>query len=83
MSFFTAVRDGIARFFGRSGSSATVMKLMTDEGDTGYFAFDGKLYHSDVVRSAVRPLASAVGKAVGKPEEKTISLPGTSGPSAG
>ena len=66
MSFFTAVRDGIARFFGRSGSSATVMKLMTDEGDTGYFAFDGKLYHSDVVRSAVRPLASAVGKAVGK-----------------
>ena len=66
MSFFATVRDRIARFFGRSGSSATVMKLMTDEGDTGYFAFDGKLYHSDVVRSAVRPLASAVGKAVGK-----------------
>lgn len=60
-----------SRFFNKKTETQTdtgvrMMKLMTDEGDTGYFTFDGKMYHSDVVRSAVRPLASAVGKAVGK-----------------
>lgn len=49
-----------------STAESTVMKLMTDEGNTGYYTFDGKLYHSDVVRAAVRPLGSALGKAVGK-----------------
>ena len=67
MGVFSAVRSGFLRVKNAlSGHSATVMKMMTDEGDTGYFSFDGKLYHSDVVRSAVRPFASAVGKAVGK-----------------
>lgn len=50
----------------RNDAETKVLKLMTEEGDDGYFAFDGKMYHSDVVRSAIRPMASAVGKAVGK-----------------
>lgn len=67
MGFFSAVKNGFLRIKNSlSGHSATVIKMMTDEGDSGYFSFDGKLYHSDIVRSAVRPLASAVGKAVGK-----------------
>lgn len=67
MGFFSAVKNGFLRIKNAlSGHSATVIKMMTDEGDSGYFSFDGKLYHSDIVRSAVRPLASAVGKAVGK-----------------
>ena len=61
----TAPLRAIGRAIG-GGHSATVIKMMTEEGDTGYFTFDGKMYHSDVVRSAVRPMASAVGKAVAK-----------------
>lgn len=40
-------------------------RLITDEGD-GFFAWNGKLYQSDIVRSAIRPKARAIGKAVAK-----------------
>lgn len=40
-------------------------KMVTAEG-SGYFAWDGKLYKSDIVRAAIRPKARAMGKAVGK-----------------
>ena len=40
-------------------------KMFTDEG-SGYFGFDGNVYKSDIVRSAIRPKVRAIGKAVGK-----------------
>lgn len=62
-----------SRIFGRrkadapqSENGAKIIKLMTENTDNGFFTFDGKIYHSDIVSSAIRPLASAVGKAVGK-----------------
>ncbi|MDO6451726.1 phage portal protein [Oceanobacillus profundus] len=40
-------------------------KMFTDEG-SGFFGYDGNIYKSDVVRSAIRPKVRAIGKAVGK-----------------
>lgn len=40
-------------------------QLVVDQG-AGYFSWDGQLYHSDIVRAAVRQKARAVGKAVAK-----------------
>lgn len=40
-------------------------KMITDEG-AGFFGYDGRVYKSDIVRSAIRPKARAIGKAVGK-----------------
>ncbi|NMB34061.1 MAG: phage portal protein [Clostridium sp.] len=39
--------------------------MITDEGD-GFYAWNGNLYQSDIVRAAIRPKARAIGKAVGK-----------------
>ena len=53
MGFFSAIKNGFIGIKNRLANSAAgvkVMKLMTDEGDTGYFSFDGKMYNSDVVR---------------------------------
>ncbi len=38
---------------------------MTDEGD-GFYAWNGNIYQSDIVRSAIRPKSRAIGKAVAK-----------------
>lgn len=40
-------------------------KMITDNGH-GFYNWNGNLYHSDIVRSAVRPKARAIGKAVAK-----------------
>lgn len=38
---------------------------MADQGDS-FFSWNGKLYESDIVRSAIRPKARAIGKAIAK-----------------
>lgn len=43
----------------------TQYKLITEAG-SGFYAYDGKLYQSDIVRSCIRPKAQAVGKALGQ-----------------
>ena len=40
-------------------------KMITDEG-AGFYSWNGNLYQSDIVRSAIRPKARAIGKSVGK-----------------
>ena len=50
-------------------------KLITDEGD-GFYAWNGKLYQSDIVRSAIRPKVRAIGKTVGKHIRETIKPDG-------
>lgn len=51
-------------------------KLITDEGD-GFYAWNGNLYHSDIVRAAIRPKARAIGKTVGKHIRETIRADGS------
>lgn len=56
------------RLFGRlfnKNPTVTRFEMVTDKGN-GFFAWNGKLYHSDIVRSCVRPKARAVGKLVAK-----------------
>lgn len=51
-------------------------KLITDVGD-GFYSYNGNLYHSDIIRSAIRPKAQAIGKIVGKHIRETIKEDGT------
>src|SRR5699024_5348801 len=41
--------------------TTTQYKLITDAGE-GFYAFEGKIYKSDIVRSCIRPKARAIGK---------------------
>ncbi len=56
---------GLFNWFKNKTVTVSKFKLITDNG-SGFFSWDGKLYHSDIVRSAIRPKAQAVGKAIGK-----------------
>lgn len=59
-------------FFKKSESSTiTKYKMMTDRGN-GYYSWNGKLYQSDIVRSAIRPKVRAIGKAVAKHIRTTV-----------
>lgn len=42
-----------------------IYKMMSDAGN-GYYAWNGKLYHSDIVRASIKPKSKAIGKAVAK-----------------
>lgn len=53
--------------FKKENKAVTVTRyeMMTDGGN-GFYSFNGNIYQSDVVRSAIRPKSRAIGKAVGK-----------------
>lgn len=57
------------------GTTVSNFKMFTDTGG-GYYAWNGKIYQSDIVRSAIRPKARAIGKSVAKHIRK--SMEGTS-----
>lgn len=46
-------------------TNKNIMQMVTAYGET-YYAWNGKLYDSDIVRSCIRPKVKAVGKLVGK-----------------
>ena len=56
--------------------TVTSYRMITDEG-SGFYAFDGKLYKSDIIRAAIRPKARAIGKAVGKHIRETVKQDNT------
>ena len=56
---------GIFDRFRNRAVTVSKYKLITDEGD-GFYAWNGNLYQSDIVRAAIRPKSRAVGKAVAK-----------------
>lgn len=56
--------ERIKRLFNKSPTE-TRLKMVTMHGN-GFYAWDGKLYHSDIVRSCIRPKVKAVGKLVAK-----------------
>lgn len=45
--------------------TVTTYKMITDNGG-GYYAWNGNLYHSDIIRAAIRPKVRAFGKTVAK-----------------
>ena len=56
---------GIFDRFRNRAITVSSYKLITDEGD-GFYAWNGNLYQSDIVRAAIRPKARAIGKATAK-----------------
>jgi len=55
------------KVFGRKKTlaNATRFEMINDTG-SGFFAWNGKMYKSDIVRSCIRPKAKAVGKLIAK-----------------
>ena len=51
------------------------VKLMS-VGDNSFYAWNGKVYQSDIVRAAIRPYVQAVGKLVGKHIRETLAADG-------
>jgi len=51
--------------------TTTRFEMITDKGN-GYFAWNGNLYKSDIVRACIRPKAKAVGKLVAKHVRETM-----------
>jgi len=49
----------------------TVYKMITDKGN-GFYAWDGKLYRSDIVRACIKPRTKAIGKCVAKHVRTTM-----------
>lgn len=49
--------------------------MVVDRGN-GYYAWDGKIYQSDIVRACMRPKVKAVGKLVGKHIRETVGKDG-------
>ena len=68
---------GFFNFMRPENKTVTVSKyrLITDQGE-GFYAWNGNLYRSDIVRAAIRPKARAIGKAIGKHIRETIKADG-------
>ena len=56
---------GLFDWFKNRGVTVSKYKMITDEGN-GFYAWNGKLYQSDLIRAAIRPKAQAIGKVIGK-----------------
>ncbi|HSQ88091.1 phage portal protein [Romboutsia sp.] len=52
------------KFFNKNVSS-TRFQMITDTGN-GFYSWNGKMYHSDIIRSCIRPKAKAIGKLTAK-----------------
>lgn len=55
----------------RQRNVVSQVSLMTEQGNS-YFAWNGKVYESDIVRACIRPKVKGVGKLVGKHIRDTI-----------
>lgn len=64
------VWDKLKNKFSR-GKVLSKAKIIADRGG-GFYSWNGKLYQSDIVRSAIRPKARAIGKAVAKHIRKSV-----------
>ena len=56
----------------KTKESKTVYKMITDKGN-GFYAWDGKLYRSDIVRACIKPRTKAIGKCVAKHVRTTVT----------
>lgn len=65
----------LSKFFNKSVSTSRY-EMITDKGN-GYYAWNGNLYKSDIVRACIRPKAKAIGKLVAKHIRETVNQDGT------
>lgn len=49
----------------KSSKEVSRIELVTERG-SGYYSWNGKIYHSDIVRACIRPKVKAIGKLIGK-----------------
>ncbi len=52
-----------------------VYKMIVDCGN-GFYAWNGKLYKSDIIRACIKPKTKAIGKAVAKHIRRTVDIEG-------
>lgn len=64
-----------SRIFNRS-PTVTRFQLMTENGN-GFYDWNGKLYHSDIIRACIRPKVKAIGKLQAKHLRTTATAEGT------
>ena len=67
---------GILNKFKNKTVTVSKYQLITDMGD-GFYSYNGNMYRSDIVRSAIRPKAQAIGKIVGKHIRETTKEDGS------
>jgi len=63
------------RLFNKSVSTSRY-EMITDRGN-GYFAWNGNLYKSDIIRACIRPKVKAIGKLVAKHIRETVNADGS------
>lgn len=63
---------GIFRRKQKNISTQAVYKMITDTGN-GFYAWNGKLYQSDIVRACIKPKTKAIGKLMAKHVRETIT----------
>lgn len=71
MGFFGGLKSRL-----KNVTTVARYKMITDRGN-GFYAWNGKLYESDIVRACIRPRVKAVGKLVAKHVRKTALADGT------
>ena len=49
----------------QDASDRNVISMLTTVGES-YYAWNGKMYESDIIRACIRPKVKAIGKLVGK-----------------
>ena len=59
-----------------NATETSVYKMIVDCGN-GFYAWNGKLYKSDLIRSCIKPKTKAIGKAVAKHIRRTVDEDGT------
>ena len=62
----------------KNSVSATTQYRMVTMSREGFFSYDGNLYKSDLIRSAIRPEVTSIGKLVAKHIRKSIDQEGNS-----
>jgi len=65
----------ISKFFNKN-PSVTRFEMITDRGN-GFYAWNGNLYKSDIIRSCIRPKAKAIGKLTAKHIRETVNPDGS------
>lgn len=55
----------------KNTTNRSVFKMVTEVGN-GFYSFDGKLYHSDIIRACIKPKVKAVGKSIAKHIRETM-----------
>jgi HK97 family phage portal protein len=64
------------RLRNKEPTQQTRFQLVTERGN-GFYAWNGKIYQSDIVRAAMRPKVKAIGKLVAKHIRQTVLKDGT------